>query len=119
AKSQDSIQHHVDFIVSGTTRNIGHGYLAYNIFYDVDDIPTSVQYWVEIEEWDITGLQGTKSIVLQLKDPDSPLKGFGYKYLKPAEFLTPDTITLGGTPPKADGGMSGYYIVNSQYDWTN
>ncbi len=119
AKSQDSIQHHVNFIVSGTSQNIGHGYLAYNIFYDVDDIPTSVQYWVEIEEWDITGLQGTKSIVLQLKDPNSPLKGFGYSYVKPVEPLTPDTITIGGTPPKADGGMSGYYIVNSEYNWVN
>lgn len=120
AKSQDSIQHYVDFIVGGTDQNIGHGYLAYNIFYDGNGNPSSVQFWVEIEEWDITGLAGRKEIRLQL-NPDSPLKQFNFVYYRTGD-PNPDTPIVFGAPPGTGGGawnMDGYYIVNSQYDWTN
>lgn len=120
AKSQDSIQHYVDFIVGGTDQNIGHGYLAYNIFYDGNGNPSSVQFWVEIEEWDITGLAGRKEIRLQL-NPDSPLKQFNFKYYRTGD-PTPDAPIVFGAPPGTGGGAwnwDGYYIVNSQYEWTN
>ena len=115
AKSQDSIQHYVDFIVSGTSNNIGHGYLAYNIFYNANGIPTSIQYWVEIEEWDITGLSGTKTILMQL-NPDSPLKQLDLNYGRTEDPRTADRpVTIGS----GKYGMSGYYIVNSEYNWVN
>lgn len=120
AKSQDSIQHYVDFIVSGTDQNIGHGYLAYNIFYDGNGNPDVVQFWVEIEEWDVTNLAGRKEIRLQL-NPDSPLKQFNFVYYRTGDPNTDRPIVF-GAPPGTGGGAwnwEGYYIVNSQYDWTN
>ncbi len=120
AKSQDSIQHYVDFIVSGTNQNIGHGYLAYNIFYDGNGNPDVVQFWVEFEEWDITSLAGYKEIRLQL-NPDSPLKQFDFVYFRAGDPDTNRPIVFGAQPGTGGGAWNweGYYIVNSQYDWTN
>src|SRR5690554_2249631 len=72
ANSQDGIPHYVDFIVSGTNDIVGNGYLTYNILYDSNNDPSKAQFWVDFNEWNIEGLTGAKTILLQL-NPDSPL----------------------------------------------
>src|SRR5690554_602928 len=104
AKSQDGIPHYVDFIVSDTNDNIGNGYLTYNIFYDANKRPITIQFWVEFNEWNVTGLAGQKQILMQL-NPDSPLTEFEYLYYTPIEDLSEDRpVVIGGArelPKKA------------------
>jgi hypothetical protein len=118
AKSQDSRPQYVDFIVSDTSENIGNGYLTYNIFYNDNNVPVSVQFWVEINEWNIDGLSGRKTILLQL-NPDSPLKQFNVVYSQYDGISTKDKpVTFGGFRV-VDAGMAGYYIINSEFNWVN
>ena len=119
-KSLDSRPQYVDFIVSGTSDNIGNGYLTYNIFYDDDNRPTDMQFWVEINEWNIVGLSGNKNILMQL-NPDSPLKQISLTYWRvpqPHQVAEDPPVTIGGEAGTRMG-MYGYYIVNSEFNWVN
>ena len=116
ANSLNGRPQYVDFIVPNTNDNIGNGYLTYNILYDSNKVPVNVQYWIEINEWNITGVSGRKNISMQLS-PDSPLKQLKIVYKSSMTALTDNTpVTIG------DGihyGMSGHYIVNSEFNWVN
>jgi hypothetical protein len=117
-RSLDSRPQYVDFIVSGTSDNIGNGYLTYNIFYDDDKNPTDMQFWVEINEWNIVGLSGKKNILMRL-NPDSPLNQLNLSYWRVPFDLTEDKpVTIGGVVGQ-NMGMYGYYIVNSEFNWVN
>ena len=116
ANSLNGRPQYVDFIVPDTNKNIGNGYLTYNILYDSNKAPVNVQYWVEINEWNIAGVSGRKDILMQLS-PDSPLKQLNIVYKSSLTHLSDDTpVTIG------DGehyGMGGHYIVNSEFNWVN
>lgn len=116
AESHDGKPEYVDFIVRGTNDNIGNGYLAYNILYDSDNVPVYVQFWVEINEWDITGLSGYQRIMMQLK-PDSSLRQLSFKYSYSSDEYTEDKPIGIGTASWSR--MTGYYIVSSEFFWEN
>ncbi|MDD3898963.1 MAG: carboxypeptidase-like regulatory domain-containing protein, partial [Syntrophomonadaceae bacterium] len=118
AQQYDSRPQNVQFTESESGKNIGYGTITYNIFYDSNNIPTSIQYWVDFYEWDVTGLSGTKRVRVNL-EADSPLRQYSIGYdIAAYDPLSADKpIRLGAYSP-ADG-FTGYYIVNNKYAWSN
>jgi hypothetical protein len=116
AKSLDGRPQYVDFILTDTNDNIGNGYLIYNIFYDDNKVPIKVQYWVEFNEWNITGLSGNKKIKMQ-PHINSPLNQLHIVYSLSTSDVSVDVpITIGDLTHK---GMTGHYIANSEFNWVN
>ncbi|MDD4389155.1 MAG: carboxypeptidase-like regulatory domain-containing protein, partial [Bacilli bacterium] len=117
-KQYDSIPQNVQFTESVSGENIGYGTITYNVFYDSNNIPTSIQFWVDFYEWDVTGLSGTKRIMLNL-DADSPLRQFVLGYNRGACVSPDKPVVLDSSALEPGSGVSGYYIVNNKYAWSN
>jgi len=117
AKQYDSRPQNVQFTESVSGKNIGYGTLTYNIFYDSNNIPTTIQYWIDFHEWDVTGLSGNKNVRVNL-EADSPLRQYNFLYHRAGTYPSADRpVTLGGATEAT--GFWGYYIINTNYAWSN
>lgn len=114
----DSRPQNVQFTESESGKNIGYGTITYNIFYDSNNLPTSIQFWVDFYEWDVTGLSGNKLVRVNL-EADSPLRQYSFAHdIDVYDPISADKPVRIGSY-KSGHGFTGYYVVKNKYVWSN
>ncbi len=118
AKEYDSRPENVQFVDYATSKTIGYGTLTYNIFYDSNYNPTSIQFWFDIDEWDVKGLSGNRRIDVKIED-DSPLMRHMIGYYKGGKDINADSPVRLATTAEYTWSIGGHYIIHNKFQWSN
>jgi len=119
----DSDSWAVNFYAGDTQNKIGTGQFSYNALYGPDGNRNGVQWWVDIDTWDITGYSGALNVYFRSADGNTKINGLrGWQSVNstvndnwPVYFA--GYYTYGGKVYTS--AISGDYIIRQSHHWVN